>query len=103
MVKVVWSDSALQDLNDIGQYIANDSLRYAELTVQSLFDSVDILESHPHAGVMVPEFENDAIRQLVRGNFRIVYQICNDSQIDILTVHNTARLISNSKHFKKKN
>jgi plasmid stabilization system protein ParE len=29
MVKVVWTDSTISDLNDIGGYISNDSERYA--------------------------------------------------------------------------
>ena len=42
MVQIIWTDSALQDLNDIGEYIAKDSIRYAEITVVRLFESVDI-------------------------------------------------------------
>ena len=44
MVKVIWTDTAIKDLNDIGDYIAKDSERYAQLTIQQLFTSVDILE-----------------------------------------------------------
>mgnify|MGYP003626679741 CR=1 FL=1 len=99
MVKVVWTDSAIEDLNDIGDYIAKDSERYAEITVQRLFNSVDILENYPKSGKMVPEFENDSIRELVRGSFRIVYQLIEDFRIDILTVHNCARLIGNTYDF----
>jgi toxin ParE1/3/4 len=44
------SDSAIADLNDIGDHIAKDSVRYAELTVERLFNSVDILEEYPQAG-----------------------------------------------------
>ena len=99
MVKVVWTDSAIEDLNDIGDYIAKDSERYAEITVQRLFNSVDILEDYPKSGKMVPEFENDSIRELVRGSFRIVYQLIEDFRIDILTVHNCARLIGNTYDF----
>ncbi|MBI1184142.1 hypothetical protein GC194_07715 [bacterium] len=44
MVKVVWTDAAIRDLDDIGNYIAKDSLRYAQLTVERLFNSVDVLE-----------------------------------------------------------
>jgi plasmid stabilization system protein ParE len=65
MVQVNWTDSALQDLNDIGEYIAKDSLKYAEITVMRIYESVDILESHPFSGVMTPEFENESIRQIV--------------------------------------
>jgi len=89
MVKVIWTDAAIQDLNDIGNYIAKDSQRYAEVTVERLFISVDILEKHPKAGKLVPEIENEFIRELIRGNFRI----------DIITVHNCARLIGNTYDF----
>jgi addiction module RelE/StbE family toxin len=102
MAQVNWTDSALQYLNDIGDYIAKDSHRYAEITVSRLFESVDILESHPLSGVMTPEFENEAIRQIIRGDYRIVYQIIDEFSIDILTVHNCARLITNTKPFKRK-
>ena len=50
MVKVVWTESALSDLNDIGEFIAKDSVRYAELTVSKLFESdefhIEIITVH---------------------------------------------------------
>ena len=100
MVKVIWTDSAIKDLDDTGEYIAKDSIRYAEITVLELFESTEILENHPNSGVIVPEFENEFIRQIIRGNYRVVYQIIDNIRIDILTVHNCARLISNTKPFK---
>ena len=99
MVKVIWTESAIQDLNDIGDYITQDSERYAALTVERLFNSVDILEEHPNLGKMVPEFENELIRELIHGNYRIVYHIINDLRIDIVTVHNCARMIGNTYDF----
>jgi toxin ParE1/3/4 len=99
MVEIVWTETAVQNLNDIAEYIANDSTRYAELTIVELFYSTDILEKYPNSGVIVPEFNNKSIRQLIRGNYRIIYKIINDNQIDILTVHNCARLISNISPF----
>lgn len=99
MVKVIWTDSAIQDLNDIGNYIAKDTERYAKITVERLFNSVDILEEHPKAGKMVPEFEDEKIRELIRGSFRIVYHLIDEFRIDIITVHNCARLIGNTYDF----
>lgn len=93
MVKVVWTDSAIYDLNEIGEYIAKDSERYAQITVERLFNSVDILEEHPRSGKMVLEFENDKIRELIRINFRIVYHIVDEYRIDIISVHRCERLI----------
>lgn len=102
MVKVVWTDSAIKDLDDIGEYISKDSVRYAEITVLKLFESVNILENNPRIGVIVQEFDNENIRQIIEGSYRIVYYIIDDYRIDILTVHNCARLISNATLKKKK-
>ena len=99
MDKVTWTDSAIQDLNDIGDYIAKDSERYAQIAVNELFDSVDVLAYYPFLGKIVPEFEHENIRELVKGNYRIVYKIFENKRIDILTVHNSARLIENTYNF----
>ena len=95
MAEVIWSDSALLDLNDIGEYISKDSERYAEITVNQLFTTPDILENHPKAGRIVPEFEIESIRELIQGNYRIVYQLVDEQIIHILAVHNSARLLGN--------
>lgn len=99
MDKVKWTDSAIDDLNSIGEFIAKDSEKYAQITVDKLFNYVNILEIYPLAGKSVPEFEDDSIRELTNGNYRIVYQIINENRIDILTVHNCARLIENTYDF----
>jgi len=101
MVKVVWTTSALEDLDNIGEYIGKDSLKYAIITVEELFESVDILEEHPRAGPVVPEFNNDSLRQLIRKGYRIVYRIIDEHRIDILTVHSCFRLLANTKPFKE--
>lgn len=91
MVKIVWTDQAIQDLDDIGEFIAKDSERYAREVIQSLFESTDLIETHPKAGRIVPEYNVASIRELIRGSFRIVYRIADKSRIDILTVHHAAR------------
>ena len=101
MVEINWTNAALEDLVDIGEYIGKDSIRYAEITVTELFESTSILENNPKAGTVVVEFEDETIRQIVRGNYRIVYKLVNAFRIDVLTVHNGARLITNTKPFKK--
>ncbi|MFA6404122.1 MAG: type II toxin-antitoxin system RelE/ParE family toxin [Salinivirgaceae bacterium] len=50
MAKVNWTDSAIDDLNDIGEFIARDSEKYAQITVSKLFDDADILEIYPLSG-----------------------------------------------------
>ena len=95
MVEIIWTDFAIQDLNEIGEYINKDSPKYAELTVSILFEVPSILINHPNAGKMVPEFSLQSIRELICGNYRIIYKIVNYGRIDIITVHNCSRLIRN--------
>ena len=99
MVKVIWTESAIADLNDIGEYIAKDSIRYAELTVTNLFDSTDILETHPKAGKKVPEVNDESFRELIRGSYRIIYNVVDELRIEILTVHRSSRLLGNTYDF----
>jgi len=99
MAEVRWTKTALTDLEEIGDYIAKDSVRYAELTVSKLFESPNILEKNPIAGKVVPELNNESIRQLVRGSYRIIYHLVDENQIEILTVHRSSRLLGNTYNF----
>jgi mRNA-degrading endonuclease RelE of RelBE toxin-antitoxin system len=49
---------------------------------------------------MVPEVEDKTIRELILGNYRIIYKIY-PSRIDVLTVHHSERPIENSSLFEK--
>ena len=93
MVKVRWTDFALENLITIGDYIEKDSYFYAQKVVNYLFNSVDILEEHPLTGRKVPEFNDRSIRELIRGNYRIVYKLISKQDIDIITVHHSAKLL----------
>jgi len=95
MVKVSWTDFALENLIAIGDYIENDSHFYAQRVVNQLFNSVDVLENFPLIGRVVPEFNDKTIRELIQGNYRIVYKIVSKFDIDIVTVHHSARLLKN--------
>ena len=90
MVKVLWTEFALEDLRSIHSYIAKDSKIYADKFVEKLINRVDQLESFPKSGRVVPEFESDTIRELIEGNYRIVYKI-NSDHIGVVRIHHSAR------------
>ncbi len=89
MVKIIWTDQSLDDVDSIADFIAKDSLKYAKIQVRRFFDRVELLKSHPKAGRIVPELENKLIRELIIGNYRIIYKIRSKERIDILTVHHS--------------
>lgn len=93
MVEIKWTNFAIQNLNSIGDFIERDSYIQAVRVVNLLFNSVDILQTFPFVGRMVPEFQDENIRELIRVKYRIVYLVLNEDRIDILTVHHSARLL----------
>jgi toxin ParE1/3/4 len=50
-------------------------------------------------GRMVPELNQKDIREIIAGNYRIIYQITNQKTAFILTVHHSSRLLSNNPAF----
>jgi len=90
MAKLIWSELALEDLQSIHEYISKDSKRYADRFIEKIINRVDQLESFPKSGRIVPEFNSSLIRELIEGNYRIVYKISGD-QVAIVRVHHAAR------------
>jgi addiction module RelE/StbE family toxin len=92
MVKIIWTQRSLTDLKSIADYISKDSLKYASLTLQRILDITKYLENNPRIGRMVPEVgKNDKIREIIFGNYRIIYKITSSNSVHILTVHHSAR------------
>jgi len=91
MVQIRWTFQAKDDLKAIAEYIKIDSIRYAKLQVIRIKTRTHILKSHPQAGRVVPEIESEEIRELIEGNYRIIYKIVSNSIVDILTIHHSAR------------
>lgn len=81
MVKIVWAEFAREDFKIVLTYIAQNSTSNANRYIEKLLARVRQLESFPRLGQMVPEFGMESIRELIEGNYRIVYRINNDSFI----------------------
>jgi plasmid stabilization system protein ParE len=74
-LEIIWSDQARYDLQHIYNFIAEDSAYYAEIELIKLKTATEILIRHPYTGRVVPELENDEIRELIQGNYRIIYRL----------------------------
>ena len=91
MVRINWTIQAKNDLKSISDYISLDSKKYAKLQVLKIMKRTQILKSHIRIGKAVEEIQNQNIREIVLGNYRIIYKIINETQIDILTIHHSAK------------
>lgn len=93
MVKIVWTEISIVDLREIFDFIADDSARYASITTQKIYQRAQEIINNPYLGRIVPEFNEKLIRELIEGNYRIIYRIKSNKQVDILRVFHSARLL----------
>ena len=82
---VIWSNPAKADLRSIHDFIAHDSQHYAKKVTQDIRGKTDFLGKLPRAGKMVPELNDENIRELSLYSYRIIYEI-KDQGIYILAV-----------------
>lgn len=90
MVQIKWTPQAKLDLKNIADYISKDSVYYAKKQIFYIRLRTKILNTHIRIGKIVPEMELEYIRELFEGNYRIIYMIVSNKQVDILTIHHTS-------------
>jgi addiction module RelE/StbE family toxin len=91
MVKIVWTELSINDLKEIFDFISEDSGRFAKITVNRIYEGTQVISVNPHSGRVVQIFNRKSIRELVIGNYRVIYRIKSNVQIDILRVFHSAR------------
>ena len=90
MTRVVWTRPARDDLREIRDHIAADSPRYARLVCNGLVSAVGRLRTYPLSGRVVPELDRPELREVIRGNYRVVYRTTPDA-VEVLAVVHTSR------------
>lgn len=74
MAKIIWTDPALSDLNDIAEYIAIESTVAAKQLVQMIFSKVERLQTFPESGRIPPELKHLRYREVVVNPCRVFYK-----------------------------
>lgn len=82
---VRWTNHALPQLRHIHEYIAQDSPFYAKRVAEELVQKTVGLDELPRTGRIVPELNDDTVREVGLYSYRILYQITS-AQIDVLAV-----------------
>lgn len=95
MVEIRWLKEAKKDLNEIFDYISIDSEKYAYRQVEKIISKTQIIKKLVRVGKVVEEINNSEIRELIEGNYRIIYRVINEQTVDILMIHHSARNLRN--------
>jgi plasmid stabilization system protein ParE len=97
MAKVVWTEAALSDLHDIMEYIAKDSAVYAERLGTRVVQAPRRLQQSPRSGRIVPEFNDQTIREIIYGSYRIIYKSKDQACFIVAVIHGSRDIL---KHLK---
>lgn len=93
MSQVRWTEQAVADVQTIREFIERDSPRYGRLVAERLVSATDRLEAFPRSGRIVPEVGREDLREIIVGDYRIVYRLDLDAAV-LLTVFRGSRLFS---------
>jgi addiction module RelE/StbE family toxin len=91
-MRVVWTEPAETDLDELFDYIARDAPIYAEQYIDRILEAVIKLAELPRVGRKVPEADSNNIRELIVQSQRVIYAIDDDQDtINILALVHVRR------------
>ena len=91
---VLWTRPALDSLLDIIRYIQSDNPHAAQRQAGQIRTKVSRLDRFPSSGRVVPEFPSSGLREILVGNYRIIYRVVKEaSRVEVLAVRHGARLL----------
>ena len=91
MVEVIWTQNATDEIVRIAEYLERYSEYYASMIVKRLYEKVAVLKQFPILGRVISEMQEDQYRELIEGNYRIMYEILDEEIILIQRVPHSSR------------
>ena len=79
--QIIWSEQARDDLQSIVLFIAQDNPPVAESFGYRLMSQVDVRAQFPQFGRIVPEENDETVREIIFRPYRIIYKVLVEKQI----------------------
>ena len=90
MVEITLSENAIEDIEQISEFISKDSSDRAALFVGRLIDATEKLSQYPNSGRIIPEVKKEEYRETIYGAYRIMYKL-EPNEVLILAIIHSAR------------
>ena len=100
MVYVIWTDPAIDDLRSIRDFIESRSPGAARRFCTELYESTTRLRLSPRSGQVVPEFNLEHVREIIFGDYRILYEVAEGACYVMAVIHGSRDL---SRHIDPRN
>ncbi len=84
-MEIIFTERFLRRIEEYSDFIALNDISKAVQWARGVYERCEQLRSQPKSGRMVPEFNRSEIRELIHGNYRLIYEI-KTNQIDMLTI-----------------
>ena len=92
MAHLIWTPRALEDLERLVRHIEKDAPLAARRFAQKILARVETLPANPLWGGLIPEDEHGIYRQVLQGNYRVIYRF-DGQAVYIVAIHHAARLL----------
>lgn len=96
-MRVEWSDSARDDLDDLVRYISRDSVFYARRFGEKVVLATRRLRDFPESGRMIPETDDQALREIIVQGYRVMYHLEADRVLILAVMHGSRDLAGQEK------
>lgn len=101
-VIINWSPEALEDVESIVEYISRDSEFYARAVVSKIIEFSRILKGFPLIGRVVPELNQENIRECMIYNYRLIYRYEKQTVLVVAVIHGARSLGSLTERLRDK-
>ncbi|NJO02212.1 MAG: type II toxin-antitoxin system RelE/ParE family toxin [Bacteroidia bacterium] len=89
-MKILWTDTAKDDLRNIYQLIksSSHSTELARKTIYKIRKKIRLLQSNPEIGAIQEDLSNQTYtyRYLVSGSYHIIYRVAQEVQIVFINI-----------------
>lgn len=90
--RVVWAESAWQEVECAASFISRDSPRYAAALVDEARSAAQTLRTFPARGRIVPELNDGSVRELFVKKYRLIYELRPDRVAILAFIHGARQL-----------
>lgn len=91
--QISFAQSAVSDLEDIQAYYDGEGAAAAgRRLIEELVSAIERLAEHPKSGRIVPEFNMEYLREVIKPPFRIVHR-CDKRKVRIVRICRSERIL----------
>lgn len=92
MARIIWTMRAADEYEEAVKYVARQAPVAAHRLAQRIMKRIRALRKFPDSGGFVPEDASGRYRQLIEGNYRIIYRR-EGTAVVIASIYHGARLL----------